>query len=48
MTTLRNYGEVAYQRQGDIIRDLAMPQKTIQAEADAIADAVFKRLRGND
>jgi integrase len=45
ITTILNYGEVAYQRQGEIIRNLAMPEKDSTMDADRIADAVFKRLR---
>jgi integrase len=44
MTTLISYGEVACQRQGEIIRDLAMPQKNMQTDANEIAEAVFKKL----
>ena len=44
LTTFLNYGEVACQRQGEIIRDLAMPQKNMSTEANEIAEAVFKRL----
>jgi hypothetical protein len=45
LTTFLSYGEVARQRQGEIILGLARPQETTQADANAIADAVFKRLR---
>ena len=45
LTTFLSYGEVACQRQGEIIRDLAMPQKTMQTEANVIAEAVLKGLR---
>jgi len=44
MTTFMNYGEVAYQRQGEIIRELAKSQKNMRMDADEIAEAVFKRL----
>jgi hypothetical protein len=47
LTTFLSYGEVACQRQGEIIRDLARPQEATQADANAIADAVFKRLRAS-
>ena len=47
MTTLRNYGEVACQRQGEIIRDLASPQPTGGDDADKIAEAVFRKLRAS-
>ncbi len=45
LTTFLSYGEVACQRQGEIIRDLAAPQKTMKQDANEIADAVFKKLR---
>ena len=44
LTTFLSYGEVACQRQGEIIRDLAMPQKNMSKEANEIAEAIFKRL----
>ena len=44
MTTFTSYGEVACQRQGEIIQDLATPQKTMKTEADKIAEAVVKEL----
>jgi len=45
LTTFVNYGEVACQRQGQIIRDLAKPQQAMQPNADEIAEAVFRKLR---
>jgi len=45
MTTFLNYGEVSYQRQGEIIRGLAIPQQAVQSDANEIAAAVFKMLR---
>ena len=46
LTTFLSYGEVAYQRQGEIIRGLAMrPRQAAQPDANEIADALFKRLR---
>ncbi len=46
LTTLTSYGEVACQRQGEIIRGLATPQQAAQSDADErIAEAVFKKLR---
>ncbi|MDD2389120.1 MAG: tyrosine-type recombinase/integrase [Desulfobacterales bacterium] len=47
LTTFLSYGEVACQRQGEIIRGLATPQQAIQPDANEIADAVFKRLRAS-
>jgi hypothetical protein len=44
LTTFLNYGEVACQRQGEIIRNLTAPQKTAPIDADEIAEAVCKRL----
>jgi integrase len=44
LTTFLSYGEVACQRQGEIIRDLARPQEP-QSNAEAIAEAVFKKFR---
>jgi len=44
LTTFLSYGEVACQRQGDIIRDLANPQETMNTSADGIADALLNRL----
>lgn len=44
LTTFLSYGEVAYQRQGEIIRDLAKPQKNNTPGADEIVKAVFKQL----
>jgi integrase len=45
LTTFLSYGEVACQRQGEIIRGLATPQQAMQSDANEIADAVFKKLR---
>jgi hypothetical protein len=44
LTTFLSYGEVACQRQGEIIRNLTAPQKTAPIDADEIAEAVCKRL----
>ena len=44
LTTFLSYGEVACQRQGEIIRGLAAPQQAMQSDANEIAEAVFKRL----
>jgi integrase len=44
LTTFLSYGEVACQRQGEIIRDLATPQKNMRTDASEIAEAVFKKL----
>lgn len=45
LTTFFSYGEVAGQRQGEIIRDLATLQTDTPTGADDIAEAVFRRLR---
>ena len=45
LTTFLSYGEVACQRQGEIIRSLAAkPPRATQTDANEIAEAVFKRL----
>lgn len=44
LTTFLSYGEVAYQRQGEIIRYLAKPQVGRSTDADEIAKAVIKQL----
>jgi len=44
LTTFRSYGEVACDRQGDIIQSLAKPQETKKTDADGIAEAVLKKL----
>jgi integrase len=46
LTTFLNYGSVAYERQGEIIREMAAPRQAVQSEADHIAEAVFRRLSG--
>jgi integrase len=47
LTTFLSYGEVACQRQGEIIRDLSMPQRAVSTDADEIAEAVCKKLRSS-
>ena len=44
LTTFISYGEVACQRQGEIIRGLATPQQAVQSDANEIAEAVFKKI----
>lgn len=44
LTTFLSYGEVACQRQGEIIQGLATGQTDKITSADEIADAVFKKL----
>lgn len=48
LTTFLSYGEVVCQRQGEIIRDLAMPQRSISPDADIIAEAVFRKLHSSE
>jgi len=45
LTTFLCYGEVACQRQGEIIRELANPKNNLQTGADEIAEAVYRKLR---
>jgi integrase len=47
LTTFLSYGEVACQRQGEIIRNLDTPQRSISMDADEIAEAVYMRLRSS-
>jgi integrase len=47
LTTFMSYGKVACQRQGEIIRELAKPQKTVPENVDKIAEAVYKKLRSS-
>ena len=44
LTTFRSYGAVGTRRQGEIIRELAKPKQSQSADADAIAEAVARRL----
>jgi site-specific recombinase XerD len=45
LTTFLSYGEVARDRQREIIRDLATPPHPVLSDANAIAEAVFKKFR---
>ncbi len=45
LTTFINYGEVGYQRQGEIIRELAIPKEAAVSDVNEFADAVLRRLR---
>ena len=48
LTTFLSYGEVTRDRQGEIIRALARPaQSAAQSNAEQIADALFRKLRGS-
>ncbi|MBU1417325.1 MAG: hypothetical protein KKI15_02450 [Proteobacteria bacterium] len=45
MTTFTSYGEVAYQRQGEIIRNLAAkPAASPQTNINELANAVVRKL----
>jgi integrase len=46
LTTFMSYGKVAADRQGEIIRGLDAARQTEQPDADAIAEAVVRRLQG--
>ena len=45
MTTFLNYGEVAYQRQYEIIRGLATPQQAMQSGVNELAKAIAHEMR---
>ena len=47
LTTFTSYGEVACQRQGEIIRGLTAPQKGLQSNVSELAKALAKELRGS-
>jgi integrase len=47
LTTFLSYGEVACQRQGEIIRNLTEPQRSVSTDADEIAEAVYKKLHSS-
>jgi hypothetical protein len=47
LTTLTSYGEVSYQRQGEIIRGLATPQQAVQLGVSELAKAIAQELRTN-
>ena len=44
LTTFTSYGEVACHRQGEIIRNLASPHRSVSTDADMIAEAIFKKF----
>ena len=44
LTTFLSYGEVACQRQGEIIHNLATSQRSVSTNADEIAEAVYRKL----
>jgi hypothetical protein len=45
LTTLTSYGEVECQRQGEIIHNLVMPQKTMQTDDNKMKEEVLEVLR---
>jgi len=45
LTTFLSYGEVACQRQGEIIRGLAIPQQAVQSDFSELAKAVVREMR---
>jgi len=47
LTTFLNYGPVASERHGAIIRGLGTIRQSKQPGADDIVEAVFRRLRGS-
>jgi hypothetical protein len=47
LTTFLSYGEVTCQREGEIMRMLAMHPKDVPIDADKIAEAVCKKLRSS-
>lgn len=46
LTTFYSYGQVGTRRQGEIIRGLGEPGPAEQSNADAIAEAVIRKLEG--
>jgi site-specific recombinase XerD len=47
LTTFLNYGEVAVQRQGELIRGMATPKPDAQSNANEIVEAIFNRFRNS-
>lgn len=47
MTTFLNYGEVAYQRQGEIIKGLATPQQVMQPGVTELVKAIAQEMRNS-
>ena len=48
LTTFLSYGEVACQRQGEIIRGLTIPQQAMQSDVSELAKAIARELRNSD
>ena len=47
LTTFLNYGSVACDRQGEIIREMTGSKQPMQSNVDDIAEAVFRRFRAS-
>jgi integrase len=47
LTTFLSYGQVACQRQGEIIRDLTTPERAVSRDVNEIAEALFKKFRSS-
>jgi integrase len=45
LTTFTSYGTVDCQRQGDILREIANPQKDMRTDTNDIAEAVVRKIR---
>ena len=45
LTTLTSYGQVGWQRQADILKELANPQKVNQTDQTKLADEIVHRLQ---
>ena len=48
LTTFISYGEVDNRRQGEIIRDLAIPQNNVTPDVAKLAKAIAKEMRQSD
>jgi integrase len=46
LTTFMSYGNVATERQGEIIREIGKPKPSAQSDAEEIAEAVARKLLG--
>jgi integrase len=48
LTTFLSYGEVACQRQGEIIRNLSKSQGSVSTDADMIVEALFRKFNTSE
>ena len=48
LTTFTSYGEVQVERQGEIIKYLAIPQEPEQSDVEKIAKAVVRKMRNSN